>query len=175
MNRPVVSSTRLLRATLVWSAIATGILAVVGGGAGFLAAGAGGLWSALAAVVLAALFLGLTAGTILFANRWFGDPLYVPIFFGLVMGGWILKFVVFIVVLLVLRGQPWLDGTVFFLALVASVLVSLAIDVVVMLRMRIPAVSDTTLPTLGDIERAERRDDGEGDGSRPTAETGPRD
>lgn len=173
MNRPVVSSTPLLRTTLIWSAIATAALALVGGVAGYLAAGTDGLWSALAAVVLAALFLGLTAGTILIANRWFGDPLYVPIFFGMVMGGWILKFVVFIVVLLVLRGQPWLDGTVFFLALVASVLVSLAIDVVVMLRMRIPNVSDTTLPTLADVDDAET-DPGR-DGSSPARGSAPGD
>ncbi|MCT9821602.1 hypothetical protein N3K63_15045 [Microbacterium sp. W1N] len=169
MTRPVVSSTPLLRATLIWSAIATVVLAVVGAVAGYLAAGIGGLWSALAAVVLAALFLGFTAATILIANRWYGDPLYVPIFFGMVMGGWILKFVVFIVVLLVLRGQPWLDGTVFFLALVASVLVSLAIDVVVMLRMRIPNVSDVTLPTLDEVS------DGPGRGGDPADETTSRD
>lgn len=168
MNRPVVSSTPLLRTTLIWSGVATAVLAVAGGVAGYLASGTGGMWSALAAVLLAALFMGLSAATILIANRWFGDPLYVPIFFGMVMGGWILKFVVFIVVLLVLRGQPWLDGTVFFIALVASVLASLAIDVVVMLRMRVPTV-DAKLPTLAEVE------DGERDGSSPTGESAPRD
>ncbi len=150
-ERPTVSSTPVLRTTLLWSTLATAALAVLGAVVGFAVGGRDGLWSALVAILLAALFLGLTAGSILIANRWYGDPLYVPIFFGLVMGAWVLKFIVFIVTLLVLRDQPWLNGTVFFVALVASVVVSLLIDVVVMLRMRIPHVSDVTLPTAADI------------------------
>ena len=152
-----VSSNRLLRTTLLWSAIVTAGLAVVGAIVGFAVAGTSGLWSALVAVLLAAVFLGLTAGTILVANRWYGDPLYTPIFFGAVMGGWIVKFALFIVVLFVLRGAPWLNGTVFFVALVVSVIASLAIDVVVMLRMRVPHVGDVSLPTLADIVDEARR------------------
>ena len=154
MTAPVseVSSNRLFRATLLWSAGVTGALALVGALIGYLAAGPAGLWSALVAILLAAVFLGLTAGTILIANRWYGNPLYVPIFFGAVMGGWIVKFVLFIVVLLVLRGQPWLQGTVFFVALVVSVVASLVVDVVVMLKMRVPHVGDVSLPTLADVE-----------------------
>lgn len=159
MNRPVVSSTPVLRTTLLWSALATAALAVVGAVVGYAVSGMNGLWSALVAVVLAAVFLGFTAGSILIANRWYGDALYVPIFFGLVMGAWVLKFAVFIVTLLVLRDQPWLEGKVFFVALVASVVVSLVIDVVVMLRMRIPHVSDVTLPSAADVDAQQPRPD----------------
>ncbi len=151
MSRPTVSSTPVLRTTLLWSAVATAALAVVGAVIGFLVGGTEGLWSALIAVMLSAVFLGLTGSSILFANRWFGDPLYVPIFFGSVMGAWLVKFVLLIVVLFVLRDQPWLNLGVFFVALVVSVLVSLVIDVLVMTRMRIPHASDVTLPTLADL------------------------
>ncbi len=154
MNRPVVSSTPVLRTTLLWSAIATAVLAVIGALIGWSVRGTDGLWSALVAVLLAAVFLGFTGASILIANRWYGDALYVPIFFGLVMGAWVLKFVVFIVVLVVLRGQPWLDPTVFFVALIVSVVASLLIDVLVMLRMRIPHASDVTLPTAADLDSA---------------------
>ncbi len=169
-----VASNRLFRATLLWSSVVTAGLAVVGAVLGYVFAGAPGLWSALVAILLAAVFLGLTAGTILVANRWYGDPLYVPIFFGAVMGGWLIKFVLFIVVLLVLRGQPWLNTTVFFVALVVSVLASLVIDVLVMLRMRLPHVTDTTLPTLADVEDAASTPDqrggaAEGDENSPRA------
>lgn len=148
MSSSPVSSTPILRTTLIWSGAATAALAVVGAVIGYLVAGPEGLWSALVGVVIAAVFLGITGTSILIANRWYGDPLYVPVFFGIVMGGWILKLVVFIVVLLVLRGQPWLNPTVFFVAVVVSVLASLVIDVIVMLRMRIPHVSDIALPTI---------------------------
>ena len=122
MSASPVSSTPILRTVLVWSGVVTAVLAVVGAVVGFLVAGIDGLWSALAGVLIAALFLAITAASILIANRWFGDALYVPIFFGIVLGGWILKFVVFLIALFVLRDQPWIVGPVFFLALVASVL-----------------------------------------------------
>ncbi|MET0736334.1 MAG: hypothetical protein ABWY55_11935 [Microbacterium sp.] len=147
MSPSPVSSTPILRTTLMWSAAVTGILAVGGAVVGYLVAGPEGLWSALVGVLVAALFLAITGASILIANRWYGDPLYVPVFFGIVMGGWILKLVVFIVVLLVLRGQPWMEPAVFFVAIVVSVLASLAIDVVVLTRMRVPHVSDIELPT----------------------------
>jgi hypothetical protein len=150
-----VSSTPILRTTLKWSAIVTAVLAVLAGLLGFLVAGSTGLWSALAGVLIAAVFLAITGASILIANRWYGDDLYVPVFFGIVLGGWILKFVVFIVALLVLRGQPWIDPTVFFVSVVVSVLASLAVDVVVLMRMRVPHVSDIELPT--DPEAGDRR------------------
>ncbi|MDR7112734.1 hypothetical protein J2X03_002630 [Microbacterium trichothecenolyticum] len=156
--RTPISSTPILRTVLVWSGSVTAILAVIGAIVGFLVAGTTGLWSALAGVLVAAVFLGITGASILIANRWFGDPLYVPIFFGIVMGGWILKFIVFIVILLVLRDQPWIEPRVFFVAAVVSVLASLAVDVVVMVRMRVPHVSDVELPT--DPDAGDRRDDG---------------
>lgn len=146
MSPNPVSSTPLLRTILVWSAIVTAVLIALGGLIGFLVAGPTGLWSALTGVLLAAVFLGITAASILVANRWYGQDLYVPIFFGIVLGGWMLKLVVFIVVLLVVREQPWIVPVVFFLALVASIMASLAIDVIVMLRMRMPNVSDAVLP-----------------------------
>ncbi len=156
MSPSPVSSTPILRTVLVWSGAVTAGLLIVGGLVGFLVAGLDGLWSALAGVLIAALFLGITAASILIANRWFGDALYVPIFFGIVLGGWLLKFVVFLVALFVLRDQPWIVGPVFFLALVASVLASLVIDVIVLLRMRVPVV-DVELPT--DPEAGERTDE----------------
>lgn len=151
-----VSSTPILRTVLVWGGIVAGVLAVVGGAIGYLVAGPEGLWSALVGVLVAAAFLGITVASILIANRWYGDPIYVPVFFAIVLGGWILKFIVFIVILLLLRGQPWLDTAVFFIAVVVSILASLVVDVVVLLRMRVPHVSDTTLPT--DPDEGDRTD-----------------
>lgn len=161
-----LSSTPLLRTALVWSGIVALVLAVVGAVVGLLVAGGPGLWSALVAVLMAAVFLAFTIVSILIANRFYGDPLYVPIFFGAVMGGWILKFVVFLVVLFLLRDQPWLTPMVFLVALVVSIVASLVVDVVVMMRMRMPAVSDASLPTAADVEEGERRP---GDSSGPAA------
>lgn len=145
----VVASTPILAATLRWSVILTAALVVVGVLVGYAVAQMNGALSALAGVLTAAVFLAITAISILIANRWFGDPLFVPIFFGIVLGGWLLKFVVFIVVLLVLRGQEWIVPPVFFVGLIAGIVASLAVDVVVMLKMRLPYVSDVKMPTEG--------------------------
>jgi hypothetical protein len=152
MTPSPVSSTPVLRTALTWGGIVSGALAVIGAVVGFAVAGADGLASALAGVVVAAVFLGITAASILIANRWFGDPLYVPIFFGIVLGGWLVKIVVFIIAMLILRGQPWVEPIVFYVALVAGVLAALAVDLIVMLKLRVPTVSDTTLPTLSDTD-----------------------
>lgn len=156
MSPSPVSSTPVLRTALTWGGIVAGALAVIGAIIGFAVGGGEGIASALAGVLVGAFFSAVTAASILIANRWFGDPLYVPIFFGIVLGGWIVKLVLFIVALLILRNQPWIDPMVFFVALVASVLGSLIVDAVVLVRMRIPHASDVTLPT--DPDAGDHRD-----------------
>lgn len=121
-------------------------IAVVGGVIGYLVDGWTGLVSALIGTALAAFFLGLTAGSILIANRFSGSPLFGAIFFAVVLGTWILKFVIFLVLVVVLKDQPWVNTLVLFLSIVAGVLGSLAVDVFVMLRSKMPYVSDATLP-----------------------------
>ncbi len=154
MSPSPVSSTPILRRTLMWSAVAAGVLAVVAGGIGFAVAQGEGLVSGLLGVVLAVLFLAITGISILVANRWYGDPLYVQLFFAIVLGGWLLKLGIFLVVMIVLAGQPWIEPMVFFLSIVAGVVMSLAIDVVVLTRMRLPNVSDATLPSEAPVDRA---------------------
>lgn len=154
MSPSPVSSTPILRRTLIWSAVAAAALAVVAGTVGFLVAQGEGLISGLLGVLLAVLFLAITGISILVANRWYGDPLYVQFFFAIVLGGWLLKLGVFIVVMILLSGQPWLHPMVFFLSIVAGVIMSLVVDVVVLSRMRLPNVSDTSLPTEVPEDRA---------------------
>ena len=77
MSPSPVSSTPILRRTLIWSGVATAALAVVAGVVGYLVGGGEGLISGLLGVLLAALFLAITGISILIANRWYGDPLYV--------------------------------------------------------------------------------------------------
>lgn len=155
MKPPRTSASIILRATLIWCAVITGILAVIGAVIGYLVGGVDGLWSALVGVVLAALFLGLTAGLILFAQR-FQGPEKLHLFFGLIIGGLLVKLILFVVVLLLLRGQPWVDGRVFVFAVVASVLASLIIDLVVMAKARAPYV-DVSLPESSDDAEADPR------------------
>jgi hypothetical protein len=121
-------------------------IAVLGGVIGFVVAGTPGLVGGLLGAALAFVFLGLTALSILLAARLTaGDP-GSPLFFGVVLGGWLLKLIAFLAATIWLRGQPWLDPYVFFVTVIVAVLGSLVADVLAFQRSRVPYVSDATLP-----------------------------
>ncbi|MFU8945751.1 hypothetical protein ACLRGF_03370 [Mycetocola zhadangensis] len=141
-----MKSTPIFRQSLTWGALASLVIAVIGGGIGFIVDGTIGLGSALIGTALALVFLSITAGSILFANRFFGSDLYVPIFFAVVLGGWIVKFILFLVLALLLKDQPWINPVVLFLSIIAGVLVSLVLDVIIVSRSRMLYASDVILP-----------------------------
>jgi hypothetical protein len=70
----------------------------------------------------------------------------VPIFFAVVLGGWIVKFILFLVLALLLKDQPWINPVVLFLSIIAGVLVSLVLDVIIVSRSRMLYASDVILP-----------------------------
>ncbi|HEX5859667.1 MULTISPECIES: hypothetical protein [unclassified Agromyces] len=140
------TSNPVLRRALLWSGVLAAVIAVVGGALGYVLAGTEGLVSALLGTLIAVVFMGITAASILLANRFAGSDVFVGAFFGIVLGGWLLKFIVFIVLVVLLRGAEWLDPVVLFLAIVAGVIGSLVVDVLVVAKSRLPYASDTRLP-----------------------------
>lgn len=140
------SSSPVLRRVLRYTAVLTLVIAVAAAAIGYLVAGGNGLLSGLLGAAMTLVFLGITAASIVFANRFAGSDLFVPAFFGIVLGGWVLKFIVFLVLVFLLKDQPFVDTTVLFLTVVVSVLGSLAVDVLVVARSRMPYVSDSRLP-----------------------------
>ncbi|WP_298041099.1 hypothetical protein [uncultured Microbacterium sp.] len=146
MNRETVSSTPVLRAALVWGSAIGGTAVVVAGIVGWLVAQWPGLWSGVLGALIGVIFPAMTAVSILIANRWFGNPAFLQIFFGIVMGGWLIKFILVVVLLLTLARLDWVVPLVFYFALVATAVVSLVVDLMVMSKIRIPAASDVELP-----------------------------
>jgi hypothetical protein len=140
------TSNPVLRRALLWGAVLAAVIAVVGGLIGFVVAGSEGLVSALLGTLIAVVFMGITAGSILLANRFAGSDVFVGAFFGIVLGGWLLKFILFIVLVVVLRDADWLNPVVLFLSIVAGVIGSLVVDVLVVARSRLPYASDAQLP-----------------------------
>jgi hypothetical protein len=110
-----------------------------------------GITSALIGTAMALVFLAITALSILIAGKY-----NIAAFFGIVMGAWLLKFVLFLVLIFLLKDQPWIHTQVLFLSIVAAVVGTLVVDVVVIARSRMPYVSDVTLPGegSGDDDRA---------------------
>ena len=140
------TSIPVLRRILVsggWLALG---IAVVGAVLGGIFAGQVGIVSALIGTAMAVVFMGITAGSILLANHYAGRESAIGAFFGIVMGGWLLKFVVFLVLMLLLRDQPWISPIVLFLSIIAGVIGSLVVDTVVVMKSRMSYVSDVTLP-----------------------------
>ncbi|MDH6409520.1 membrane-bound metal-dependent hydrolase YbcI (DUF457 family) [Aurantimicrobium minutum] len=133
----VPSSVPVLRRTLAYGFAFAAAIAVVGGVIGLLVAGPIAAWSAVIGALMAGVFLGITALSILIAVRF-----DIVAFFGIVLGAWLLKFVAFIVAALALRDQPWINPTALFLSLIAGVISSLVVDVVVVMKTRMPYVSD---------------------------------
>lgn len=141
------TSNPIMKKALLWSALVAVAIAVIGATVGGLVAGVPGIAGALLGAALALVFMGITAASILLGNRFAQGEQFVGIFFGIVLGGWLLKLVLFIAVVAILRGQEWFDSVVLFICLVAGVLGSLTVDVIVAARSRMPYVSDAKVPT----------------------------
>lgn len=141
-ERSMPSSQPVLLRGLKWGGIATVLLIIGCGAVGYVLADQPGLVGGVLGAAFAGLFLGLTIGSIAFANRFVANELYVVGFFGIVVGGWLVKFIGFIVAAVLLRDQPWLDPKILFFSLILSVVVSLTIDVFIVTKSRLPYVSD---------------------------------
>ena len=109
------------------------IIAALGSAIGFLVAGQAGLVSALIGAGLTLVFVSLTALSV-----WFGGKLSLGGFFAVVMGGWLVKLVVFLVLAATLKEAEFIDGPVFFFTVVAAIVSTLVIDTRIALSARIP-------------------------------------
>lgn len=140
------TSVPVLKRTLVYGGFLAVVIAVVGSVLGWIFARGEGVAGALIGTAIAIAFMGITSLSIIIANRYAGRADSIGAFFGIVMGGWLLKFVVFVLLLILLRDQPWLNSIVLFLCIVAGIIGSLIVDMVVIARSRVAYASDVTLP-----------------------------
>ena len=129
------TSSQLFRIVLIQGAILTCAIAILGGLLAFWAVGMPGLISALIGSAIALSFTSLTAIAV-----WVGGKLPLGGFYGLVLGGWLAKVIVFVLILSVLNRVDGLHRPTIFFTIVASVLGGLAIDAVAVLRSRVPVV-----------------------------------
>lgn len=145
-NRETVSSTPVLRAALTYGVGIGSAVIVIAAVVGLVVADAPGMWSGILGALVGVIFPAMTALSILVANRWFGTPAFLQIFFGIVMGVWIVKFALVVVLLLVLSGLDWIVPLVFYVALVVAAVAALVVDLIVLSKIRVPSASDVVLP-----------------------------
>lgn len=140
-----VDARKILTEVLKYTGLLAIAIAVIGGGLGYLFAGTDGLISALIGTALAVLFASITAVSIIGAMRF-----DIAAFFGIVMGAWLLKIVVFIVILALLRDAPFVQTMVLFLTVIAGAVGTMLIDVIVVFKSKLGYASNVTLPQVKD-------------------------
>ena len=121
-----------------WGAIATIASMVVFAAIGYFVSGSEGLIGGLIGAGIGGLLLLATVGSIAFGNRFASSPLYLQIFFSIVLGTWIVKLLAFVIVAVLLKDQIWLDTQILFISLVVTVLISIVLDAIIVARARIP-------------------------------------
>ena len=133
--KPSTSAEQLFKNVLGQTALLTGLIASLGSLAGYFVEGMNGVVSALIGAGLAFVFGALTVVSMII-----GRKLSLAGFFGVVMGGWLIKLIGFALLARSLQGAEFINGPVLFLTLVAAILGSLVIDSIAVLSARIPVV-----------------------------------
>lgn len=129
------SSSQVFVKALKLSGLLVLSVAAVGSLIGYLLVGTDGVLTALIGTAIALVFTSMTILSVLIGAR-------LPLggFYGLVLGGWLLKVVLFAVLMAALQRMDFIHGPTLFFAIVISVLGSLGIDSWVVLRSRIPTI-----------------------------------
>lgn len=119
--------------------ILTGVIALIGSLVGYLVAGYSGVLAALVGCAAAFLFTGLTALSVLI-----GSKLNLAGFLGAVLGGWLVKMVLFLIGFRLLSDSSWLSHSsrpIVFLTVVTAVIGGLIIDTRIVSKARLTSDS----------------------------------
>ena len=133
----VNSAQDLFRKAVSYGTLLAVAIAAVGSVVSLLTVGLPGVYAALIGAAISTSFSLMTIGSV-----WLGSKLPLNGFYALVLGGWLIKVVLFGVVLAILQGAQNFNGPVFFFAIVAGVLGGLGIDSWLVLKARIPTVDN---------------------------------
>jgi hypothetical protein len=140
-----VTPQQVVKRALFWGVISTSIVVIVASVIGASVAALSGMLGALAGGAVGFLLLALTPLSIIWGFKAGGGSVLAPGFFAVVLGVWLAKFVIFIALIFLLGDLSALHRETLFLTIVASLLVGLVTDLIVVLRSRMPYV-DVELP-----------------------------
>lgn len=135
---PMPTSQPMLLRGVRWGIIITIASMVLFSGIGYLVSATEGLLGGLIGAAIGGILLLATVGSIAFGNRFAASPMYLQIFFSIVLGTWVVKLLAFVVVAVLLKNQTWLDSQMLFISLVATVIASIVMDTVIVARARVP-------------------------------------
>ena len=132
----------VMKRVLKFGALLVLAILVLGSLIGYFVAGIAGILAALAGSLAALAFTGLTALSVLV-----GSKLSLPGFLGAVLGGWLLKMVLFLIAFTVLNKAEWLTREarpIVFFTIVVAVIGGLILDTRIVSKARLSA--DVKLP-----------------------------
>ena len=145
---PTDTADSVFRRILMWMMIAVPLIGIAFAAIGWFAAGQPGLISGLIGAVLALVYSGLTVLSVIVGGKAGPNGFYATI-----LGFWIGKFALFLVALLLLRDQPFIVPWVLILSIIVTALFTLGVDVMIVLRARIPV--EVVEPTASTEARRE--------------------
>lgn len=136
---------QIVRKALAWGVVWTSLVVIAASVVGALVAELPGMLGAALGGAIGFAFLALTPLSIIWGLKAGRGNVLEPGFFAVVLGMWLAKFVAFVALVFWLGDLAWAHRETLFLTIVASLLVGLATDVIVVVRSRIPYV-DVDLP-----------------------------
>ena len=131
------TSASIFRKVLVRGSLLIAAIALAGSIVGGLVAGGSGVASALIGASMTLVFVSITALSV-----WLGAKLPIGGFFGVVMGAWLVKMVIFIILVRVLQDVEGINHPVLGFTLIAAILGSLAVDALTVAKSRQPIVEN---------------------------------
>jgi hypothetical protein len=140
-----VSVQQVIRRALFWGVVSTAIVVIVASVAGALVAELSGMLAALVGGAIGFVLLALTPLSIMWGFKAGRGSVLAPGFFAVVLGVWMVKFIAFVAIIFLVGDIAALHRETLFLTIVASLLVALVRDLVVVIRSRMPYV-DVELP-----------------------------
>lgn len=140
MTTAVAIANKAIRSSLVLGGVTTAAIAVIGGVVGWNLAGWSGLVSALIGAIVAFVFMGVTAASILLGQNLSGGSIASGAFFATVLGAWLLKFALFLVAIFIIKNVTELQPVIALVCVIAAVIGALVSDVVAISRARVPVV-----------------------------------
>ena len=140
MTTAVEIANKAIRSSLVLGAMITAAIALVGGAIGYSVDGWNGVLSALVGAVIAFVFMGVTAASILVGHKLSGGTIVSGAFFATVLGAWLLKFVLFLGAIFLIKNVTALQPVIALVCVIAAVIGALVSDVIAVSRARVPVV-----------------------------------
>lgn len=144
---PIPSSTAPLRAAVRYGVIALLGLAVVTAIIAVLVAGLEGLWGALLGSAVGGLFILATAASVLFSAKL--PPTAVG---AVLLGGWIVKMLIAVIVLGLLRGMDFYNRPTLGIVVLASLVIVLGAEMYGIFRQRVPYVDSPAGDPDSDVQ-----------------------